>query len=438
MKRLNKQQLRVIIAVNFLLIVVMGVAIFLLVYDGGYTPVDGTPPIIEPPPSGQHSRRRVADISLNPFLSWELELVGDAEVIHTYIREQTNTLFIFGNAFESGYDFDNEGVFVVAMDVYGVTRENGFWSFGEGNDRLRAVSVAEGGFVLAIEGSLPYLLHIDFEGRQLGKIEGFINSFESIHSIRRYSGGFLMFSMPINTLTGVRALRAIFFDSDLVFRGSGLADSVHSFELRQVFIVSGRVVVFANASLGGRDMPAVLQFNLGGSTSVQVFEDILGELVSVTIHNGEFLMLVGVNGSSLVRLNNAFSIVGEMRQISIQAPRFLDMLCVDGGSFLAIFENSGAVLNNNLVSMGVVPTMVKSDMRFILNAVIFAGVSRPPLAEHDMVTVNIFNEGELIMSAAIRAGQNPRLALSRRHLICVFNVDRTIVVSALRYPLFLQ
>jgi len=96
------------------------------------------------------------------------------------------------------------------------------------------------------------------------------------------------------------------------------------------------------------------------------------------------------------------------------------------------------VLNNNLVSMGVVPTMVKSDMRFILNAVIFAGVSRPPLAEHDMVTVNIFNEGELIMSAAIRAGQNPRLALSRRHLICVFNVDRTIVVSALRYPLFLQ
>jgi len=434
MKRLTKQQLRVIIAVNFLLIVVMGVAIFFLVRENVDAPVDGPPP--DYPPI-EYSRRRTAQISLNPFLSWELELVGAAESIHTYIREQTNTLFIFGNAFEAGYDFDNEGVFIVAMDVYGVTREGGFWSFGAPLDRLRYVSVAEGGFVLAIEGALPYLLHINFEGEVIRHIYGFMNLPESIHSIRRYSGGFLLFTIPHNVLTGVSNLRVNFFDRDFNFRGSGLADSVHSLELIEVFIVSDRVVVFANAFLGGRNMPSVLQFVLGVSTTVRVFDEFNGRLAGVSIHNGDFVLMLGVNGSSLLRLNMNFEVVGELRQLSIQAPVFFDMLCIDGGSFLALFDNSGAVLNENLVNMGVVATMNVYDMQFVSNAVIFVGMSRPLTGEHDMVTVNIFNEGELIMSAVVMAGQRPKLAFSRRHLICVFNVGRRVVITALRYPLFL-
>ncbi|MCL2555692.1 MAG: hypothetical protein FWE03_01555 [Firmicutes bacterium] len=436
MKRLTKQQLRVIISVNFLLIVIMGVAIFLLMRDGGDVPTGGPDP--DYPPGAQHSRRRTAQISLNPFLSWELELVGEAQSIFSYVREQTNTLFIFGNALSAGYDFDSEGVFVVAMDVYGVTREGGFWSFGAPTDRLRAVSIAEGGFILAIEGALPYLLHIDFNGEVISRIDGFINAFESIHSIRHYGGGFLMFTKPQNVLTGVSGLRAVFFDSDFNFRGSGLADSIHSLELVEIFVISGRVVVFANASSGGRNIPSVLQFNLGGSTSVTIFDNFAGRLMGVTIHNGDFLMMVGINGSSLLRINNNFMVVGELRQISIQAPVFFDMLDVDGNYFLALFERSGAILNDNLVNIRQdLPTMNKTDMRFISNATIFVGTSMPPLAEDYFVTVNIFNEGDLIMSAPIRVGDNANLALSRRHLIVTFNMGNTVVVSSLRYPLFL-
>jgi len=436
MKRLTKRQLRIIIAVNFLLITVMGVAIFFLVQESAKLPIyppDDRPPITE------HTRRRTAEISLNPFLSWELELVGEAQSVFSYIREQTNTLFIFGNSFRAGYDFDSTGVFVVAMDVYGVTREGGFWSFGMPEDRLRYVSVAEGGFVLAVEGTLPYLLHIDFEGEVIRRVDGFLNSFESIHSIRHIMGeGFLMFTVPHNTLTGVRGLRAIFFDAQLNSRGSSLATSVYSLELVKIFGGrGGTATVFVNASSGARNMPSVVQFNLGASTNVRVFEEFNGRLLGVSIHNGEFLLMVGINGSSLLRLRANFEVVGSLTQLSTQAPLFFDMLDVDGHHYLALFENSGAILNSNLVNMGVVPRMLVSDMQFVSNAVIFAGVTRPPLAENDMVTVNIFDDGQLIMSAPIMAGGNAKLALSRRHLICVFNIGNRVVVSALRYPLFL-
>jgi len=452
MKRLTKQQLKVVIALNFVLICLMGLAIFFVVSAASGLPANTTPPTNpnnpnnnnnnQPPP--QYSRQRTANISLNPYLSWELEVIsnGKAEAVFTYIREQTNTIFVFGNASAAGYDFDRAGPFLIALDAYGTTRENGFFSFGTATDKLIAVTNIEGGFVLAIDSqNSPYLLRIGFNGAVVERVDGFLNTNEKIHSIKHYQNGFLLFTRPQNNLTGVSGLRCLFFSHNLEFLGSSVANSITSIDPVQVFIISNRVVVFCSAHLLGAAKPVtIVEFVLGQSSRLTTLDNFSGNLAGVTVRNGNFVLCVGVDGAMIVQLNMQLALVGTPRVISSQRPIFFDDLCLNGGNLIVWFQNSGMILSSNFVNMSTILNLSPTSISFIGGNTIFAGTSTPPPTQtqgEEVVRVVMFADGNLALSALVGDGNSPVFAHSNRHLICIYNDSDTLVITSLRYPLFL-
>jgi len=426
-----------------------GLIVWFIQNDSAETGGGNPQPPNPPPPPPAYSRVRTGQISLNPYLSWELDLIGAgaAEAVFTYIHEPASTLLIFGNAEAAGYDFTRAGVFLVAMDIHGVTRENGFFSFGEPTDRLKAVTAAEGGFLLAVQPAAapPYLLLVAHNGNQLRRIDEFLNAAEEIHSIRRYADGYLLFTRPRNALSGIAGLRAVFFDRGFSFEGSTLADSTHSLEPVEIFVRSGLPIVFATAVSSLRSLPAIIELPLRGTSRITFKEDFVAPLIGVTIHDGLFLMLLALEGSTLIHLNMRFEIAGTPRRISMLRPVFFDHCYIDGDYFVVWFETSGLVLNNNLTNVATIPAFTPNNISFVRQSVIFAGTALRASggtgdtdgAAQKIVTVNIFHQGTLIYSAPIGEGGSPLIALSPRHIVCVFVRNGTIMIAGLRYPLFL-
>ncbi|MCL2675090.1 MAG: hypothetical protein FWE84_00635 [Firmicutes bacterium] len=340
LKGLSPLRLRVIIVLSFVAIALLTGLLFVRPWET--IPAGGTPAPDDPP---EHKKIRTAEISLNPALSWELSLAGNnkEEAVASFVRG--GYLYIFGNTASFDLDFDRPGVFLAVIDVYGLTK--GFFVYGGENEVLRAVTLCEGGFLLAVEvPTSPKLYVVDFSGNQTRVISGFLPSFESVWEVKYYSGGYLLFTGPANNLTGIKGLRCCFFTTALEFSSSRLAVSPYSLEHFESVVISNRAVALVNAVSTLHTLPAAVEFSQSDSPKIHIFTGFAGAIAGLSIFEGEFLLLTAMEGASLLQITLDYTVKNRVFLSQLSALSFTEVGPYNPMQLYLAFVDSAVYLIN--------------------------------------------------------------------------------------------
>lgn len=416
MKGLSPSKLKSIIALNFAAIALL---IGLLFYQPWQqSSVSGSP--------DEYERIRAANISLNPALSWELMLLGDGvdTTVDAFVYKEN--LFVFGNTTSSSLDFDRAGIFLAIVGIHGVT--NNFFIYGGEGDILRSVCQCEGGFLLAIEGKdWPKLFLVDFSGTVRQVIDGFIPSFEKVVKVKYYSYGYLLFTQPSNTLTGVGSLRCLFFSPTLSFISSSIAVSPYSLNYFESAVISNKVVVFCNASSSMHTFPAIATFSQNESANVLVHENYPGAIKGLSIYNGQFLLLTNMEGSSLLHINLKFEIVERIFLSQLEAHSLCQTFSDDQQLYLAFLDTVVFVVSAKGERKSTLPQLIPQSYAFVGESVVYSGQGG---------LVNIYHGDKAIFSANIGFGSNSLIALDNHNIFCILSYEDNVYIIKLRYPLF--
>lgn len=238
----KQSQLRILAA---LLIVVIALAAGLFFFiptkenaDVG-AQIAPTPTDTQP---AQHKKLREAEISLEPNLSYTQTIggSGDERVVETFFND--DKLYIFGNTTSNDFDFDQSGAFLAILDEYGSTL-----SFKSYQGELKAVTLFEGGFVMALDRSSPVAVAVDYMGDEIVATGLSTVSEEKTLDIKYTDECFLYITSLTQSATGRTRLKMTMLDFSLKYIGSLITNEVYSLEYIDTLDVMGEYRLIANA-----------------------------------------------------------------------------------------------------------------------------------------------------------------------------------------------
>jgi hypothetical protein len=419
MKKLSTKQLKIIIALNVVIILLLvGVMIFappLAAFlpsnpSGGGDPSDK---------EAVHSRLRAANISLNPSLAWELELLGSGEETAKNVFIKNNTIYIFGNTSSHDLDFDKEGVFLAIMDTYGVTKA--FFVYGEKEDKLQRAIECEGGFLLAIEGSkAPYLLVVDGNGLPLSKKSDFSNRKETILSLKYYQNRYFLFTNIEDNTTAVKSLRIYFFDENFNFVSSTIARDDYSLLLFDFVVISDKVIAFCSAYSEIGSHVVAISFVSGASAEIHEITD--GNIKGFSVFDDNYIFLTDENGSTFLMVGMDFVVKSK---INLLQQVFPIKMVQSGENFLIFLENTTYFLTGK-------GEHLSSLEKF--SAVSEIETDTGVIVSGENMKINYYTGGRLVFVANVGSGENPMLASDGKTLLLVCHKNGNVNIVKVRYP----
>lgn len=350
----TKNQLRVIAA---LLVVVLSLAVGLVFYQPtAISASAGDDSITGEGENGDqaaaHQRLREATVSLDPSFAFSQTIggSGDEQLVDVFFHGER--LYIFGNTTSGDYDFDRSGAFVAITDAYGKTLD--FVSY-EG--RLVAVTLYEGGFLLAIDqSSAPIALAIDYDGNQLKSYALPTVRAEVALDVKYVDGGYLFVTSMIQGITDFTKLKLTLLTPSLEFKSSVVTDEVYSLEYVDTLDIMGSYKLVANALSSLRNMlctgtwgEKLAHYPHENSYTVASFwvtEDIYYLATSV-----DKTMLITESGDTITLTGAAthYAISGDDRYIYVSAGS--EFFCFDGSniSFSASYGETSFWQDNDYV-----------------------------------------------------------------------------------------
>ncbi len=353
--KLSKSQFRLIMALNIVLVVLIAAIAFEYALTGKTnTPADAEAPnagadTVTPPPTTvvntptvPYKRTRSARISLSPALELETNIGGsdDETVVDAFTYK--DKIYIFGNTTSIDYDmeasFDRSFMAILDKDL---ATEN-FIFLGDEGEKLAKVSIAEGGFLLALEKDSSIILRlISPEGYEFVFTSAYTATAATVVDLELFDGKYGLVSSVVSAPLGKAKLFLQLFDYSLKLTYERMIDSPYSlayidcFELNNVYTVfftaSSDLTVNAGAAVcSSRTEPEITYIDKGGN--YRAFEAVPvsgGWALSVIYEGGDggILMI----GSDFKKKNVLF---GYETPVSCS-------LFFSGGLFYVSFKSAG-------------------------------------------------------------------------------------------------
>lgn len=389
-------QLRIVIALNFVIIALMAGLMF---YPELWT-------VQASPPTKTYEKIRPGEISLNPYLCWELDMGGTGDLPLKCFSED-ESLYIFGNSAAQSNDLPKSGGFLAKCSIYGVTED--FVSLG---GALKSVCRYENGFLAAIEGDCPYLVKISKNGKT-EVIDGFCAQKEEVIEIKYYSQGYLLITR-FGDESGRHALKCAFFSHALDYLGSTTAISPLDLSYCASAVFGDRIVIFANA-YGSDYYPAVIETERGGSAMVSLLEAYPGKIYGMAAReNGEILLLHYGTTSGFIRYTR--SPQGYVRLIQAKPTG----LYCDDEIFYAFYEDTALAIDGDLKVLASFDSYPIRDDSYIGRYFVAASGNK----------IRVFCDGKA--TDAVVDGEAHCVEASKNGLFCVYVTDSGFTAARLR------
>ena len=259
--KLKKSQFRLIMALNVILLILVG-AIALEYSLGKKTvppvgaetpePDDGTPAppttIVDTKPE-PYEKLRNARISLSPALDLEINLggSGDETVVDAFTYK--DKIYIFGNSNSTDYDMDSaNGLPFMAVLSLDLQTEN-FFYIGESGETLARVIFAEGGFLAALNKDGAVMLRLLApDGRELIFTSAYTATAAKTVDLKLFDGGYGLISSVVNSPLEKSKLFLQLFDKSLKLTYERMIDSPYSLNYLDCFELNGNYTVFFSVS----------------------------------------------------------------------------------------------------------------------------------------------------------------------------------------------